>query len=231
MKKGDLISVVLAVYNGEKYLHEAIASVISQSYGNLELIIVDDGSTDTSKDIIQAFNDERIRYFYQANQGQPRALNNGISNAKGKYLTFIDADDLWDRDRLSVQYSYLQDHPDIDLLFSHIRQFISPELTDAEKENLFIPKVEQPGISKISLFCLTSCFMKVGMFSDAYAVGDFIEWYNRAKELNLNTEVLKSVLAHRRIHKSNMGIVQAHKRGEFARIMKAALDKRRSRHS
>ena len=86
-----LVSVIIPVYNGEKYLSLSIESIINQSYKNIELIIVDDGSTDNSKEIIQKFN---CKYFFQKNKGQSSALNLGWKNASGSILGYLSCDDI-----------------------------------------------------------------------------------------------------------------------------------------
>lgn len=92
----DMISVIVPAYNVASYIRDCINSIISQSYKNLELIIVDDGSSDDTNMIIQEMmqTDDRIRYIYQSNQGVSAARNRGIEEAKGEFITFVDADDL-----------------------------------------------------------------------------------------------------------------------------------------
>lgn len=95
MKKSLKISVIIAVYNEEKYIFRCIESVINQTYKNIEAIIVDDGSTDKTAEIVKKMmiNDKRIKYFYKKNEGQGIARNYGINCAQGEYITFLDADD------------------------------------------------------------------------------------------------------------------------------------------
>lgn len=109
--KGPLVSVLLPVYNGETYLAEAIGSILHQTYGHFELIIINDGSTDGSALIIQKFNDTRIRYYEQANQGLAAALNRAVSLASGEYLARQDADDMAFPQRFEKQVAFLEDHP------------------------------------------------------------------------------------------------------------------------
>ncbi len=109
---------MLPVYNCERYLGGAIESVISQTFTCFELIIINDGSTDQSADVIAAFHDKRIRVLHQANQGLAATLNRGISLAKGKYIARQDADDLSDCNRLALQVAYMEDHSDCILLGS-----------------------------------------------------------------------------------------------------------------
>jgi len=105
----DLISVVMPCYNGEKYLVEAIDSVLGQSYKNVELIVVDDGSTDDSKDIAQRY-DRRVKLIEQENRGPYPARNCGIREASGRYFAFLDADDYWSSDFLEETHKALQNN-------------------------------------------------------------------------------------------------------------------------
>ena len=101
-----LISVVIPIYNKSEFIEETIYSVVKQSYRNLEIIVVDDGSTDNSLDIVNSLNDSRLRVFSQPNSGVERARNYGFSNSGGSFITFHDADDLMSQDRLKKQIDF-----------------------------------------------------------------------------------------------------------------------------
>ena len=101
-----LVSVIIPVYNKRKFIKATIDSVINQSYQNFEIIVVDDGSTDNSMDIVNSLNDSRLRVFSQPNSGVERARNNGFYNSVGSFITFQDADDLMSQDRLKKQIDF-----------------------------------------------------------------------------------------------------------------------------
>ena len=116
MKNNPLVSVVMSVYNGEKYLREAIESILSQTYKNFEFIIIDDGSKDKSLKIINSYNDLRIKlYINDENKGLIFSLNRGIDVAKGKYIVRMDADDISLKERLELQVEYMEKNQDIAL--------------------------------------------------------------------------------------------------------------------
>ena len=116
-----LVSIITPVYNGEKYLLEAIESALAQAYKNFELLIVNDGSTDNSKSIISAYlSNPKIRYFEQQNAGVAAARNLALRYANGKYIGFLDQDDLWLPDKLSTQIEFLKTNQEI--AFVHSRQ-------------------------------------------------------------------------------------------------------------
>lgn len=115
------ISVVMPVYNGEKYLKEAIESILNQSFKDFELILINDGSTDSSTEIVKSFNDQRIVFIDNGgNIGLSKSFNKGIALAKGTYIARMDADDIATPERLEKQLKYLEANPEIDILGSAI---------------------------------------------------------------------------------------------------------------
>jgi len=111
-QSGNLISVIMPCYNAQNYIAAAIESVLAQTHQRLELIIINDGSTDASEKVIQEFSDHRIRYFYQNNSGQCIASNFGLKEANGDYIKFFDADDIMNEDHLAAQLERLSHHDD-----------------------------------------------------------------------------------------------------------------------
>jgi glycosyltransferase involved in cell wall biosynthesis len=116
-----LISVIIPTYNSEKYLNETISSVLKQSYRNFELIIVDDGSEDNTREIIEGYasQNNQIKFFRIPHSGNPSVPRNfGISKANGEFIAFLDNDDLWTKNKLKIQLKYLQSRADIVLAYS-----------------------------------------------------------------------------------------------------------------
>lgn len=115
MDKKSIVSIVMPVYNGEKYIKKTIESILSQTYRNFELLIVDDCGNDNSMNIVRNINDDRIRIISnEHNRGIAYSRNIGINNAKGKYIALMDDDDLAPLDRLRMEYNYLDEHEEID---------------------------------------------------------------------------------------------------------------------
>lgn len=127
-QKLPLVSVLMATYNDEKYVADTINSVLSQDFEDFEFIIINDGSTDNTSTILQAFasRDERIKIINQENQGLVSSLNRGLDLAKGKYIARIDGDDQWLPHKLREQVSYAQAHPNV-VLISGAREEINPD--------------------------------------------------------------------------------------------------------
>lgn len=118
-------SVVVTTYNYGLFVREAINSVLSQTYKNFELIVVDDGSEDDTREIISKFaSDERVKYLYQENAGQPKAKNRGICESQGEFIAFLDADDVWESTKLEKQIPLFEDS-DVGVVYSR-RKWINP---------------------------------------------------------------------------------------------------------
>lgn len=133
-----MVSVIVAVYNGEKYISQAIDSILNQTYKNLEIIVVDDGSTDSTAEIVNQYNN--VKYVYQVNRGQSSARNRGISLASGEYIAFLDADDLYREDKIETQVEVLKENDDIHVVYNDL------EVVD---ENLnYINTLKSEGIFK-----------------------------------------------------------------------------------
>ena len=114
------VSVVITCYNGVQWISEAIESILAQTYRDFELVIIDDGSTDNSKEMVALhLSDERVRYVYQRNRGFSAAVNRGIKESSGSLIGFIGQDDLWMPNKLELQVKYLSEHKDVDLVHSN----------------------------------------------------------------------------------------------------------------
>ncbi|SUC11881.1 glycosyl transferase family protein [Proteus mirabilis] len=110
-KKDYLVSIIMPCFNSEKYISEAIESVLKQTYSNFELIIIDDNSTDSTLKIINSFRDNRITIIsFDENQGAGVARNKGIEVANGRFIAFLDSDDLWSKNKLEAQIKFMLDN-------------------------------------------------------------------------------------------------------------------------
>jgi len=114
---GPLVSIIIPTYNRAHYLYKTIESVINQTYSNLEIIIIDDGSTDETKSVVDKFCDKRLKYFFQKNSGVSVARNNGIRRATGEYIMFLDSDDTILPTKIEEQVKFMETHPDIDCVY------------------------------------------------------------------------------------------------------------------
>jgi len=235
MKNSSLISVIIPVYNRERYLAETIESVFSQTYRPIEIIVVDDGSTDGTAAVAGSFS-EVVRYFFQPNSGCGAALNTGVQKAEGDYLSFLGSDDLWTEKKLTLQMKVLNSDPETDIVFGHVSHFYSPELGQRERERYLCPTEKMPGYHAGTMLIKRRAFLCVGLFNARYQAGEFLDWYCRAKEKRLREVILPDVVMRRRIHSSNLGILKRNTQtkntdADYVRVLKASLDRRRKNNS
>jgi glycosyltransferase involved in cell wall biosynthesis len=226
MSDEPAVSVILPVYDGEPYLAQAIDSVLGQAHRPYELIVVDDGSTDGSASVAARYG-APLRLVRQAHAGGAAALNRGVELATGRYLAFIDADDLWQPDKLRLQLDAFARQPPPDLVFGHVLQFHSPELPAALKARIHCPPEPQPGRSALCLLARRDTCLRVGPYATGFRTGWFIDWYMRAMDLGLRSVMLPDVVARRRLHGANLGLRDRDGRMDYTRVLKAGLDRRR----
>jgi glycosyltransferase involved in cell wall biosynthesis len=217
-----LISVIIPVFNGERYLGEAIQSALAQTYRPLHIMVIDDGSTDDSAAVARTFSD--VQYAFQPHAGLGSALNRGLGMARGDFLSFLDADDLWVEHKLATQVGWFRRDPALDVVYGRIRPFRGHDAPHGYRE--FAPTA---GYVKGTMLITRSAFFRVGLFDPKWTIGDFVDWYVRAEEMGLKSLMLPEVLLKRRIHSNNMGVREKAQRKDYARILKRALDRRNIR--
>lgn len=217
-----LLSVIIPVYNGEYFIQEAIESVFRQGYPHLEVLVVDDGSTDETALKVKSFK-ERVRYFHQENQGPGVARNMGIKNTSGEILSFLDVDDLWPESRLNMLMKKFEENPDLEIVLGHT---ISEALPGAGKvEPNFLKPYVIPSFGS-GLF-KREVFKKVGMIDAELRFSEDQDWFMRTKEQNVAMIIIKDVVLIQRIHGNNMTKNTAWKDVDILKVIKKSLDRRR----
>lgn len=230
MNQSPLISVIIPTYNCEKYLPEAIESVLAQTYKPFEIIVIDDGSTDNTADRVKHFGSS-IQYHIQANAGSAAARNFGIELARGDFFAFLDADDLWVEDKLNRQMAAFGSDPELDIVFGLVQQFHSPDLDEEMKAKVYCPSELVPGHIPSALLVKREAFFRVGLFETKWKIAEFASWYVRIAEVGLKTQTLPHLVAKRRLHKTNKGVKDRQFQAEYVQILKASLDRRRTQNS
>ena len=198
----NLVSIIMPLYNGEKFIKITLESVLKQTYKNWELLITNDGSKDNSPKIVEEYikNDKRIKLFNQINKGSAAARNNSLKEAKGKYIVFLDSDDIWEDNFLEEQIKFLKEK-NISLVFSSYRR-----INEDGKEILdpfIVPeKVSYKYLLKTcSLTCLTSIYdrEKTGIifFNEELKSlrDDYVMWLTMLKKIDFaygNKKILAS---------------------------------------
>src|SRR6266700_818813 len=200
-----LISVMIGVYNAERYLAEAIDSVFAQSCRPLELIVVDDGSDDGSGEVARRYG-AALTYARQENAGNGSARNHAVRLASGELFAFLDADDRFVPGKLARQFAALQADPTLDMVFGHVREFVSPELTEVQRATVRPPAPQPlPWPAPNLMLIRRESFARVGPFSESVKVGVTVDWYARAAEAGLRSAMLPEVVLERRLHLTNNG--------------------------
>ena len=230
MKENPLVSVIIPVYNYDRYLGEAVESVLSQTYQHLEVIIVDDGSTDQSGEIARSFDGRGVRYCQQVHAGIGPARNKGVELAQGDYIAFLDADDRWPLEKLERQLRAFESDPALEMCFGQALQLQNGPEWEAGVKNDKRLEVSGmvPGMVPGTMLIKRDAFLRVGVFQGDWKVGEFIDWYARAVELKLRSLVLPELLLWRRIHDSNQGVRERQSVSDYARVLKAKLDRKRA---
>lgn len=168
-----IVSVVIPTYNRAKLIGKTLRSVLGQSYDNFEIIVVDDGSTDNTKDVVNKFKDERIRYIrHEKNKGAPTARNTGIKAAKGEYIAFQDSDDEWLPQKLEKQMKAFENAPQkLGVVYTGLTKIVDdtkeyiPYSWVAQKEgDIHKELLKGNFIATPSIVVRKECFEKVGMF-------------------------------------------------------------------
>lgn len=217
-------SVVIPCRNGEAYLAEAIASVRTQAVDGVEIIVVDDGSTDNSAAIAKAV--PSLVYAYQEPAGVAVALNHGVRLATGQLIAFLSADDVWRPDKLVRQIPALGSEKRR-LVFGHMLHFLSPELAPEAARGLVVPPDPMPAYSAGTVLAPLETFRSVGPLNEGFAVGEFMDWFGRARDTGVDIVMLDDVVSMRRVHPSNHSTATLRTRS-YAPVLKALLDRRRA---
>jgi glycosyltransferase involved in cell wall biosynthesis len=226
--KEPLISCIVPVFNEERYIREALESIHAQTYRPLEVIVADDGSTDTTAAVVSRYGD-RVRYLFQPNAGTAAACNLGLRAAQGDFMAFLAADDLWHVDKLARQTNCFKRRPELDLCVTHVQNFWIPELQE-EAERFTNHRISQPlpGYVPQTVLARRSLFETVGHFNTALRHADSTDWFLRVIEHGGVIDLLPDVLVYRRIHQSNLSRRMASaSREEYVELVKATLDRRR----
>lgn len=201
------VSALMPVYNTERFIGEAIESVLAQDYDDIEIIVVDDGSTDRTAEIAKSY--PKVRYILKEHSGIMTTRNRTLREATGEFITFIDADDLWCPGKLKMELEFLEQHPEFDVVRSKMKNFTAipeNELTVDEKE-IF----ENENVQLLGMHCFRKYVVdKVGFFDESLKYDEDTEWLVRMKVAGFKVGDIDKVHLLRRVHDKNISV----KRGE-----------------
>lgn len=216
MNKLLKVSIVMSVYNGEKYLRQAIDSILNQTFTDFEFIIVDDGSTDKTAERLRSYDDDRIVLIDNGgNIGLTKSLNKGMKIAKGKYIARMDADDVCLPERLAKQVQFLDEHPDIGVLGTGFET-----IDDVGTRGVKVQFSTEPGLIRWQMFfccCVAhpsvmvrrTVYERLGGYNPkVHQSQDYELWLRAVRETKIAN--LQDVLLQLRKHSGNLTIVEAH---------------------
>ncbi len=219
-----LVSVVIPFANHERHLDAAARGVLGQTYAPVELILVDDGSTDGSAALARAYVPP-ARYVRRANGGAGAARNTGVARATGAFLAFCDVDDVWRPTKLERQMAAVRGDPTLDVAFTGVTEV----WTSDEAGPRPAPRQNVPGALPSAMLVRRVAFERVGPFAEGLRVGEWAEWYTRMRAAGLREAWLPEVLVVRGLHARNHSALQAAARLEYCEILRAHIHRQQAR--
>lgn len=196
------VSVIIPACNAARFIREAIDSVFQQVGPTVEVIVVDNRSTDHTREVVKEAYGDSVLLTSEPTPGCASARNTGIQLATGRYIALLDADDVWSPDKLQRQAEALLSRGNEGLVFCYGREFLDPNLTDQQQREWTCRPEPYAYLAPSALFCARAAFDRVGMFPDV-PFGEFIAWFAWAKFLGLESVILPEVLVQRRVHAAN----------------------------
>src|SRR5579872_1776903 len=220
-----LVSVVIPVYNAAHFLPHAIESIRAQEYQSLEIIVVDDGSSDNCADVAKALGGD-VRYERQENRGPSAARNRGLALARGEFIGFLDADDKWPAQKLSVQLGRLLAEPELALVLGRIQYVALPggELPAYQFEG---PENTITHVHLGSGLYRRRAFERIGGFDESIRFCEDVDWFLRARENGLAMRILRATTLLYRLHDQNMTRDRESPDRLLTHVLKRSLDRRR----
>lgn len=218
MSRSDAYEVVIPAFNVERFVGDAIRSILAQSLPPVRVIVVDDGSTDGTGDVARACGDS-VEVVRQKNQGQGAATTNGVGRVTTPLVAFLDADDLWLPGKIEKQLSHMKAQQ-LEAVYGHVCLMRDGEAPDFSRT--------QQNWNRTTLLMRTEAFRRVGSVDDMPALhGDMIDWVARARDLGIRMEMMSDVLSIRRIREGSLTYRRGGEHG-YLTAVKAALDRRRA---
>ncbi len=220
-----LVSVVMAVRNGERFLASAIESVLAQDYRPLEIVLVDGQSTDRTPQIARSF--DLVRYVYQTGTGVADAYNLGVASAQGDFIAFLSCDDLWTPDKLSTQMEAMLADPSLEFTVARVRFFLEPGSSIPPGFRKELLEGDHVGVIMETLVARRAVFDKVGEFDPSMPIGNDVDWFARARDMGVHSAVIPKVLLHKRIHDTNLSLSGPANNQDLMRALRASILRKR----
>jgi glycosyltransferase involved in cell wall biosynthesis len=216
------------MFNAESYVAEALDSILAQTYENTEIIVVDDGSTDRSADVVRGYG-EGIRLVSQSNTGLGGVRNACLQEARGSFIAYLDADDIWHPQKLELQMAVFEAAPDTDICFGYAQNFWVDELSAERKKYVgWALAAPLPTLNLSTSLLRRGVFDSCGLFDPASKDLADKHWVMRIDEAGLTKRHIPDIVLYRRLHNQNMTRRMDDKeRTNMVDLLKVTLDRRR----
>jgi glycosyltransferase involved in cell wall biosynthesis len=221
----QIVSVIIPVYNCERYLGDAVNSIIKQDYRPIEIIVVDDGSNDGTADIARSYKE--VQYIYQPNQGPCSARNTGVAAAQGEFIAFLDADDIWLPNKLRIQVDYLITNPEIGFVVAKGQMHIEKGIEKPPWYRKHLFEEDFDCFRPSSMVVRRNVLEKVGLWNPDFRYGETGEWLSRAKDMGISYAILPETLLVLRVHDQNLTYNLDKVRSNILSALKASVDRKR----
>lgn len=223
----DSVTCIIPTFNSERFVGDAIESVLEQESAPEQIIVVDDGSSDETKTIVRSFG-EAIELIEEAHAGVAAARNVGLGRATGVLIAFQDSDDLWPERRMTTLRAAVAEHPAADLYVGRIQNFWMPELAHEEASYAGMPfAAPLEGHLLQGMLIRRTVFDRLGLFDTALRVGSDTDWFMRVRDTGLIEAKVPEVVVKRRLHDGNLTRPDLASRDQLLETMKKSLERRR----
>jgi len=220
------VSVILVVRNGETYIAEALRSITRSSIKPMEILVVDGGSTDATRDIAAGF--DQVRVIPQTGRGIANAYNEGVAAARGELVAFISHDDAWEPGKLDRQVTYMHEHPDVMISFTHVQHVLDSGATPPPGFRRELLDAPVPGYIMETLVARPEAFAIVGPFDPSFAVAEDTDWFARARDKGLSSALLPETLTVKRVHGTNASLNAPQINGLLLKALRGSIARKRA---
>jgi glycosyltransferase involved in cell wall biosynthesis len=224
-----LVSAIIVVKNGERYLARAIESILAQTYNPYEIIIVDGGSTDKTEQIAKSF--PTVRYLQQTSRGIANAYNQGIEAAQGEFIAFLSHDDTWTQHKLRTQVNYLVEHPEIQYSVAKVKFFLEEGHSIPPGFRPELLEGEHMGYIMETLVARKTLFEVIGQLNERFSVAEDVDWFARAKDNKIPVAAIPEVLLHKRVHDTNLSLTSSVNNQNLLKILRTSIERKRHQQS
>jgi glycosyltransferase involved in cell wall biosynthesis len=217
---------VLAVRNGERFIADALGSVVNQSYGRKEILVIDGHSEDGTLRVAKTFPD--VRVIPQMGRGVADAYNLGISHAQGQFVSFISHDDIWSTTKLEEQTRLLLDNTTPQYVTGRVKFFLEPGCVIPYGFRKELLTGDHVGHIMETLLVRKSLFGHIGLFDCSLTTAEDVDWFNRARLLEVPTAVIPSVVVYKRVHDQNISLNVSQNNANLLRVLRNSVVRKRS---